>query len=197
MAGCLIAHALTCQRQGRRVFPPQSFTLNPGEGLCLMGQNGSGKSSLLKILSGLLSPSSGHLTWQGQGITPSYQHQVAYLGHASGLKAGLTIEENWSCALAIHQHHTELPFASLLKHFDLPAHTRVAHLSAGQQQKAALAKLVLIPKPIWVLDEPDTALDTQGKAIIHHLMHQHLAKGGLLILSTHQAPLQSFQVITL
>lgn len=197
MAGCLIAHGLTCERQGRLLFAPQSFTLNPGEGLCLTGKNGSGKSSLLKIIAGLLSPSSGHLTWQGQAITPSYQHQVAYVGHASGLKSGLTIEENWAWMLAIHQHRAPASFESTLARFELPAHTRVADLSAGQQQKAALAKLTLLAKPIWLLDEPHTALDSQAKAVLHPLMQQHLNQGGLLILTTHEHPELPLKVITL
>lgn len=197
MAGCLIADALTYQRQGRDVFSPQSFSLRAGEGLCLQGRNGSGKSTLLKILSGLLMPSSGQLCWQGQAITRSYQNQVAYVGHASGLKSGLTIEENWTCALAIHQHLSELPFQTLLSCFELPAHTRVADLSAGQQQKAALAKLKLIPKPIWLLDEPDTALDGKAKTLVHKLMHEHLHQGGILIISSHTPPQLQMKVITL
>jgi heme exporter protein A len=185
MAGCLIANQLTCAR----LTSPVTFTLNAGESLCVQGQNGSGKSTLLKILSGLRMLSHGELLWNNKPIDAHYRQHIAYLGHASGLKTGLTIEENWLSSLAIHQQKPSMAFDTLLDLFHLPKHTCVANVSAGQQQKAALAKCVLLKKRIWILDEPEANLDTDTKKILIKLMHTHLNEGGLLIISSHENPL--------
>jgi heme exporter protein A len=185
MAGCLIANQLTCTR----LTSPVTFTLHAGESLCVQGKNGSGKSTLLKILSGLRAPSLGKLRWNNKPIDADYRQHLIYLGHASGLKTGLTIEENWLSTLAIHQQKPNTTFDELLDLFHLPKHTRAVNLSAGQQQKAALANCVLLKKRVWILDEPESNLDNETKKTLAALMHAHLNEGGLLIISSHENPL--------
>lgn len=193
MAGCLIANQLTCPR----LTSPVSFTLNAGDSLCVQGNNGSGKSTLLKILSGLRTPSRGELHWNNQPIDSHYRQHIAYLGHASGLKTGLTIEENWLSTLAMHQTSTPFAFDTLLDLFHLPKHTRVARLSAGQQQKAALTKFIFLKKNIWILDEPESNLDAETKKTLGQFMQAHLQAGGLLIMSSHHTPMIPCRTLTL
>lgn len=193
MAGCLIANQLTCTR----LNSPVSFTLNAGESLCVQGKNGGGKSTLLKLLSGLCTPSSGELHWNNQPIDIHYRQHIAYLGHASGLKTELTIEENWLSTLAIHQTPAPLSLEPWLDLFHLPKHTRVACLSAGQQQKTALAKFMFLKKTIWILDEPESNLDSETQKTLMQCMQAHLQTGGLLILSSHHSPLIASRTLNL
>jgi heme exporter protein A len=194
------ARALRVERGGRTIFNDLSFALASGEALCITGANGAGKSTLLRALAGLLPLAAGEIA-----VKPAQEHNRAtlchYVGHADALKASLTVAENlafWSNMLAVPAAGPDLGFdrsgasdaetalAQLgLGHAgDLPA----AYLSAGQRRRAALARLLTAPRPLWLLDEPLTALDTAAQKVLNGLLERHLAAGGLIIAATH-APL--------
>jgi heme exporter protein A len=194
----LEARGLRVERGGRTILANLSFSLSAGQALLVTGANGAGKSTLLRALAGLLPIAEGEIA-----VAPSGDMGRAamchYVGHADALKASLTIGENlafWSAMLAPAAASPEesfaaaLPAAAALTRFglahiaDLPA----AYLSAGQKRRAALARLLTVPRPIWLLDEPLTALDTAGQAILTALIEAHRAQGGLLVAATH-APL--------
>jgi heme exporter protein A len=190
------ARALRVERGGRNIFANLSFALAAGEALLVTGPNGAGKSTLLRVLAGLLPLAEGEIA-----ILPAEDlerpAQCHYLGHADALKASLSLAENlafWASMLAgtaatIFNAPALTPEAALarlgLQHVaDLPA----AYLSAGQKRRAALARLLTAPRPVWLLDEPLTALDVQAQAVLISLIETHLAQRGLLIAATH-APL--------
>jgi len=176
---------LACVRGGRLVFAGVSFTARPGALLAVVGPNGAGKSSLLRIIAGLASPDSGSLALEGDG-----EGGVHYLGHADGLKPALTLRETlsfWASLFGRERHRAanalELAAERVgLGHaLDLP----VGVLSAGQRRRAGLARLLLAPRPLWLLDEPTAALDRDGEALLGALMQAHLAAGGSVIAATH------------
>jgi heme exporter protein A len=158
--------------------------------LAVVGPNGSGKSSLLRLLAGLLRPHSGSLTFEGRGGDGAVAH---YLGHADALKSALTLRETlrwWSAlfgGVPSDSRHINLATEAVgLGHaLDLP----VRVLSAGQRRRAGLGRLLLAERPLWLLDEPDAALDRDGQALLQNLMRRHLAGGGLIVVATHQLPL--------
>jgi heme exporter protein A len=186
----LLASSLSCQRNGRIVFSNLSFSLEAGEGLIVTGHNGSGKSSLLAILAGRLRSWTGgyHLSYgmyryEGQDIA----RLTHWLGHRDGLKAALTVLENLDVYRVLLGSRGEKPEAALewfgiLALRDVP----VAWLSAGQRRRVALARLLVAHRPLWLLDEPATALDTKGQGALGALMQAHLAAGGLIVAATHQ-----------
>ncbi|ACL55221.1 heme ABC exporter ATP-binding protein CcmA [Methylobacterium nodulans] len=183
----LIAKGLACRRSGRRIFSGLSFTLDPGEALIVTGRNGAGKSSLLAILSGRLSPEAGSLRAEdvGERTIPECLHGV---GHRDGLKSALTAEENLAFARDLLGAATLAPREALarmgLAH---AAGLPVAYLSAGQRRRVALARLLVCRRPLWLLDEPTAALDAASQAVLAGLMRDHLAEGGLVVAATHQA----------
>lgn len=185
MAGCLNVSNITYHFAKNPLFSPLSFQLSGGEGLCLKGDNGSGKSTALKILAGLLSPDTGDIEWQTKKIGSNYRNALAYLGHEHGLKTELTVEENWKMHLAIHQSPARTDTLKTLDTFELPENTIVSELSKGQQRKAAIAKLSLLKKTIWILDEPFSNLDLRGQNQLLAMMNQHLENSGLLLFSAH------------
>ena len=161
--------------------------------LRVAGANGSGKTSLLRILCGLLPPASGEVIWKGAPIRTlkeDYSRQLVYLGHAPAVKDDLTAAENLAiaCRLAGNPQPGEALLEALAR-FEVPRKLFVRQLSQGQRRRAALARLALsAPVPLWLLDEPFTALDSSGVAILRETLEQHAARGGAVAFTTHQDP---------
>jgi heme exporter protein A len=183
---------LSCCRQQKLLFQPISFTLAPKEILLIQGENGIGKSSLLRLLTGLSTASVGDLFWNHQpiatGTLNNYSQQFHYLGHHNGIKTGLSVKEN----LNLSQHlalaaNAELETCLTLLNLQQHANTKAAHLSAGQQRRLALAKLFILPKPLWILDEPLTALDQASQKIILQALKKHSEQGGMSIITSHHS----------
>lgn len=182
---------LSCVRQQQALFARLSFAVNPGEILLIEGPNGSGKSSLLRLLSGLSTPHEGDILWQGKSIHPLYANygcDLHYLGHTNGIKLGLTVIENMQLACQLASASATQPYDSVLFLLQLHSYknTLAKYLSAGQKRKLAFARLLLIPKPLWILDEPFTALDTASQEIVLQHLATHLSRQGICILSSHQ-----------
>ncbi|HYL90829.1 MAG TPA: cytochrome c biogenesis heme-transporting ATPase CcmA [Burkholderiales bacterium] len=187
----LEANELECERSGRTLFRGLSFALRGGELLRIAGPNGSGKTSLLRILCGLLTPSRGEVRWRGSPITglrEEYSRHLVYLGHAPAVKEELTPAENldFTCRLAGVQAHKEaLTWA--LNAFAVPD-VPVRKLSQGQRRRAALARLLMSESMrLWLLDEPFAALDVGSVTYVEELVSRHLAAGGSVVYTTHQA----------
>ncbi len=197
----LVATGLACRRAERLLFAELNFTLKPGEALILKGPNGSGKSSLLRLLAGLLPAEAGTLTWRGQPVgkdPAAYRADIAYLGHLDALKAQLLVRENlafWADLVgATMGVEAALGTVGLAPCADFPAQ----HLSAGQRRRFGLARLLLKPVPIWLLDEPTTALDVAGIKLVTDLIGRHLKAGGIAIISTHdEMALPNARLLTL
>ena len=183
-----------CQARGERVlFEELSFDLNPGEALWVRGANGSGKTSLLRLLCGLAWPVAGEVAWHGVPIrqqAEGFHDQLAYLGHAQGLKDDLSAEENLRFAAALAGRPcTGAQALAALGTLGLAAQARLPlrALSQGQRKRVALARLALPGAPaLWVLDEPFSALDAAAVARLQALLDAHLGAGGLAVYTTHQ-----------
>ena len=200
----LEATDLECERGGRKLFRSLSLTVKPAEALRIAGANGSGKTSLLRILCGLLSPSAGEVRWQGsriQSLKEEYARQLVYLGHAPAVKDDLTAAENLfiSCSLAGIPPRADA-VKQALDRFGVPAGaTAVRKLSQGQRRRAALARLAVSEAvPLWLLDEPFSNLDARGIELLKDLFGQQRARGGAVVFSTHQDPgIAAAQVVDL
>jgi heme exporter protein A len=181
----LSASGLRCVRGQRDVFHDVDFKLSAGEALALTGPNGAGKSSLLRLIAGLLRAASGRIELAGGTAELTIPEQVHYQGHLDALKPSLTVAEN----LAFWIHYlggaeppgTALAALGIAGLADLPA----GYLSAGQRRRLSLARLVAVPRPIWLLDEPTSALDAAAQARLAALMREHLAGGGMIVAATH------------
>jgi len=199
----LEARDLECERGGRTLFRGLALALPPGEMVRVAGANGSGKTSLLRILCGLLTPTAGEVRWNGariQSLKEDYARHVLYLGHAPAVKDELTGEENLraSCALAGLAPSAEQIRAALAR-FGVPGDKAVRQLSQGQRRRAALARLVVSwAAPVWLLDEPFTALDAGAAQLTRALLGEHAQRGGSVVYTTHQdAGLHDSRVIEL
>ena len=180
---------LECVRGGRILFRALSLALKPGDVVRIAGENGRGKTSLLRILCGLLAPTAGEVRWDGARIATlreEYSRQLVYLGHAPAVKEELTAEEN----LAIACRLAGLPgvdAAAALEQFGVPRARTVGRMSQGQRRRAALARLVLSARvPLWLLDEPLAALDVGAAGLVEALVAAHAARGGMVLFTTHQ-----------
>ncbi|MGH6799855.1 MAG: heme ABC exporter ATP-binding protein CcmA [Methylocella sp.] len=183
----LSASGLTVERGGRIVFSNLSFALDAGRSLAVTGPNGAGKSTLLRALAGLLPLSGGAIA-----LTPASDETLAeeahYVGHADALKNLLTVAENLQfLAAMLNAGHGRMPVETALAEFGLShaANLPVAYLSAGQRRRAALARLLVVWRPVWLLDEPSTALDATSQALMAQIMAAHLAQGGIIVAATH------------
>jgi heme exporter protein A len=179
---------LACVRGGREVFRGVSFVLNGGEALLVTGRNGAGKSSLLRMIAGLVHVAAGRLTLEGGAAEATIGEQAHYLGHLDAQKPSLTVAENlqfWADFLGPSSGDTAsaLEAVDLAALADLPA----AYLSAGQRRRLSIARLVAVPRAIWLLDEPTSALDAASQARLAELMRRHLHSGGLIVAATHGA----------
>lgn len=190
----LAATDLSCIRGTQTLFRDLSLQLDAGQWLYLQGENGAGKTSLLRILSGIALPAAGTVSWSGTPINQQrsdYHADMLYLGHHAGLKEDLTLIENLRVQLTMDglkatddALREALIRMGLAKRLHLPARV----LSAGQKRRGLLARLLLRPARLWILDEPFNALDVSAIADVQSLLKSHLANGGLLVLTSHQTP---------
>ncbi len=183
---------LGCERGDRRLFSALDFQLGAGEVLRVEGANGSGKTTLLRTLCGLRRPDEGEILWDGEPLArvrPEFNAELTYIGHLPGIKVDLTPLENLAVDGALHRTRADadamaaLDAVGLFGFEDLPART----LSAGQRRRVALARLFLMDTRLWVLDEPFTALDVRGVDMLAACIDDHVARGGMVIFTTHQA----------
>lgn len=181
----LTATGLECRRGGRIVFSGVDFSLSAGEALAITGPNGSGKSSLLRLIAGLVPAAAGRLQRQPAGDDRSIGETAHYLGHQDALKLSLTVAENlgfWISYLGgVGRAQVALEAVGLGALADLPA----VYLSAGQRRRLSLARLAAIERPLWLLDEPSSALDEAAQDMLVTLMRTHLAAGGMIVAATH------------
>jgi heme exporter protein A len=182
----LSATGLACVRGSRTVFSNINLELSSGGALALVGANGSGKSSLLRLIAGLLRPSAGRIELESGDDERTVPEQAHYQGHLDAFKPSLTVRENLDFWTRYLGKQAAVPGESLAAVglgglTDLPA----AYLSAGQRRRLSLARLIAVPRPIWLLDEPTSALDAAGQAGLAELMRQHLGTGGMILAATH------------
>jgi heme exporter protein A len=186
----LSAVDLACRRGGRDVFADVRFSLSSGEILAVTGRNGAGKSSLLRIIAGLIRIAQGKLVLEDGDPELTIAEQAHYLGHLDALKPSLTVSENlqfWTAFLA--GGPLRLPVGEALAAVglgelaDLPA----AYLSAGQRRRLSIARLLAVKRPLWLLDEPTSTLDHAAQGRLIEFMQTHLAGGGLIVAATHAA----------
>jgi heme exporter protein A len=183
-----VGQDLACRRGGRLIFAELSFALAPGEALLLRGPNGSGKSSLLRLLAGLARPAGGSIRWHKSDIAddrPAHRARTHLLGQADALKPVLSIAENLHAVSGLLGGN--VPVDEALAEFDLRslAATPARFLSTGQRRRAALARLIAVPRPLWLLDEPGVGLDRSGRAALEAAIARHLAAGGTCIAASH------------
>ena len=182
---------LLCVRGERNVFARIGFALDDGQALVLRGSNGSGKSSLLRLMAGLLRPVKGTIDWDGApigGDADAHNRRLHYVGHLDAVKPALSVSENlafWSALCrgqmrpeAVRRALTRFGLASLA---DIPARM----LSAGQKRRLALSRLIASPASLWLLDEPTIGLDAESIAVLRDVIHEHLREGGLAVIATH------------
>jgi len=163
-----------------------SFEANSGEAIAVVGPNGSGKTSLLRLIAGILAPSGGSITLQGGEEELTLSEQSHYLGHRDALKPALSVAENLNFWRDFLGGATSDPTESLeVVELDHAARLPAAFLSAGQRRRLSIARLLTVQRPVWLLDEPTNALDTAGQKMFAQLMGDHLARGGLIIAATH------------
>ena len=186
--GNLAVKNLSCWRNEQTLFQGLNLSLTPKNILFLQGENGSGKTSLLRILCGFRLPDEGEITWGDKSVSsmPEYFENISYVGHKNGIKDELTVEENLnlmrSMATASNiKTEDVLKKIGLFKRSDVLAR----QLSAGQKRKLALARLMMTENSFWILDEPFTSLDTTTVKFFEQLIKQHITRGGMLILTSH------------
>jgi heme exporter protein A len=184
------ARSLECIRDDRVLFDDLCFTINPGQALVLEGRNGSGKTSLLRIISGIRLPESGQVLWEGEDIFrlgPEFREHIAYLGHKDGSKHDLTPLENLRIAQGLGKARDGIDLNEALDQVglfgfeDIPSR----NLSAGQQRRLAIARLLVTDAKLWILDEPFTSLDRKGIEQMERLFEGHLTRGGMAAMTTH------------
>ena len=181
---------LSCSRGDRLLFEDLSVCVRAGEVVQVHGPNGSGKTTLLRVLCGLRRPAGGRIRWRGLDIepgAPELRADIQYVGHSGGVKLDLTPRENTEVAIGLCARPTGTTAAAALSRLgigrlrDVPART----LSAGQRQRVALARLLTCAGALWVLDEPFTALDTRGIALVDEMLCEHAAAGGAALITSH------------
>lgn len=183
----LIGDRLSCTRDDRELFVGLSFSVQSGQVLLLEGKNGSGKTSLLRIICGFREPDKGAVSWCGETIPHSqYYADMAYVGHMDGIKKELTVLENLKLSLALSQPG-RLTIAQALAKIKLSGYddTLIQALSTGQKRRLSLARLLITHNVLWILDEPFTSLDKEGIALIESLMAEHCAAGGMIVMTSH------------
>ncbi len=190
MTAKLTADDLTLFRGERCLFKELSFALNPGELLLLEGRNGSGKTSLMRAIAGLIELESGEIFWNGEPVRSyrqAFHGSLVWMAHRVGFKADLTLVEN----LKFESHlraQSGKDLDEVLQRLDIGRLKRLPlrSLSAGQQRRVALARMLLSRVPLWLMDEPFTNLDREGRALVMELTTEHLDRDGMCIMAAHQ-----------
>ena len=187
----LKAHNLKCVKGSTELFSNIHFEVKSGEALVVEGSNGSGKTSLLRILCGFNLPADGEINWCGEPIDDheDYQQQISYIGHASGVKLDLTVLENLVFAQRlVGSNRDEEEIKEIIRSVGLFKQRNVLtrKLSAGQKRRVALARLQLEERKLWILDEPLTALDKDFVTEFETVLEKHLEEKGMLIVTTHR-----------
>jgi heme exporter protein A len=185
----LSGRGVRCVRGGREVFSGLDFEASSGEALAVIGPNGSGKTSLLRMIAGLLTVAGGSIGLEGGEADLTLPEQAHYLGHRDALKPALSVIENlsfWRDYLGGEAFDASKSLAAV--GLDHAAHLPAAYLSAGQRRRLSISRLLAVWRPVWLLDEPTNALDAAGQSMFASLMRDHLSQGGLIIAATH-APL--------
>lgn len=182
---------LGCTRGDRPLFSSLSRTVRAGELLHVIGSNGSGKTTLLRTICGLSRPAEGEIRWKGRPVRElgdEYRADLVYVGHLDGVQGELTLAENLRAQACLEGQTDPAAVAAALERVELSARGNFPAkiLSQGQHRRLALARLLLMKRTIWVLDEPFTALDTRSCGIMTRLLEEQLERGGLVILSSHQ-----------
>lgn len=190
----LAVHGLTCERGGRALFQNLDFTVERGTLMHVRGSNGSGKTSLLRMLCGLSPPASGKISWDNNDIRQlreDYAAQITYIGHHPAIKDDMSALENLSTSqmlagqsVSVTQALDALNTVGLKERANLPARV----LSQGQRRRVALARLWLCNRLLWILDEPFNALDVEATALLERHIESHLGRGGMAVLTAHQEP---------
>ena len=190
----LAADGLACRRGNRLLFKGLNLSVGAGRALWLRGRNGSGKTSLLRLAAGLSVPADGQITWGGVPVRrhEGYARQMLYVGHANALKDDLSTTESLRFLAVMHGRRAdEASLQQALAKVGMASRqdALVRTLSQGQRRRASLARLALETEAaLWILDEPYDALDVDGVAIVDALLHEHLARGGSLLFTSHQSP---------
>ena len=187
----LESHNLAARRGNTRLFEGLSFRVEPGQVLIVTGANGSGKTTLLRIVAGFSAAASGEIRWDGAPVAPfapALRAVAAFAGHQTALKDELTAEENLASLVALSGEQVSgetirgaLDAVALGRQRSLPARV----LSQGQRRRIGLARLELSRRPLWILDEPVTALDAAGATLLAGLVTAHLERGGMAVAATH------------
>ena len=179
-------------RQDNILFSDINFQLNEGELLQIDGVNGSGKSTMLRICAGLTQATEGQVFWNDQNINDcryQYQQTMTYIGHTNGVKEALTAKENIKVIHALSGRDDKIDYNLVLGQIGLPDVDDIllSKMSAGQKRRIGLTRLIINSSKIWLLDEPFTSLDVNGKSIIEKLIVNHCQNGGMVIFATHQS----------
>ena len=188
----LSVHDVGCERDDRILFENLNIAVQKGDLIQLVGPNGAGKTTLLRLMAGLNQDFSGEVRWNGQNIQScfhDYARQRLYIGHLSAIKKILTPLENLRSFVSSWQEVKEDDLWQALEKVTLAGYEDVPcqQLSAGQQRRVALARLLVTPTPLWILDEPFTALDKEGVAWLEQQLAQHVEKGGSVLITSHHA----------
>ena len=188
----LDVEALSLKRGSRRLFRNLSFSLNGGEAIVFTGENGAGKTSLLRAIAGLLQPETGRILFKANGMniegSEAIRRQTHFVGHKDGLASSRSVRSEiefatawtWGSRTSAFETAERIGLTRLL---DLP----ISKLSAGQRRRVAMVRLVSSPRALWLLDEPNTALDAAGRAWLRDAMQAHLSSDGLILAATHEA----------
>lgn len=188
MTEMLRGQSLACIRGDKPIFSDLDFELPPGRALILRGANGCGKSSLMKIIAGLLTADKGQLFWGNEDILGDkdwISRNICYLAHKNGMKPEMTVAENLSFWAGMEHHDGDIRQEAKKIGIDHCLDLPVCYLSSGQARRAALTRVLCHPGRIWLLDEPTVGLDVAGVELLAGLMNTHLERGGRILAATH------------